>query len=126
VSGAAWAKAGAQRLTFWLNADGEEQGNRLVLRANYRQSDGTTRDESFHRARAAAQHELAPRGDSSVRYRNENGPLLPRLSGVYLLQFVQRGTGIRASSPSINFKSRARVCRWAVPLGWELQRTSGR
>jgi hypothetical protein len=24
--------------------------------------------------------------------RNENGPLLPRLSGVYLLQFVQRGT----------------------------------
>lgn len=92
VSGAAWAKAGAQRLTFWLNADGEEQGTELVLRANYRQSDGTTRDESFTvpvRLRNTSWRRVViPLSD----IRNENGPLLPRLSGVYLLQFVQRGT----------------------------------
>jgi hypothetical protein len=92
VSGAAWAKAGAQRLTFWLNADGEEQGTELVLRANYRQSDGTTRDESFAvpvRLRNTSWRRVViPLAD----IKNENGPLLPRLSGVYLLQFVQRGT----------------------------------
>jgi hypothetical protein len=92
VSGAAWARAGAQRLTFWLNADGEEQGTELVLRANYRQSDGTTREESFTvpvRLRNTSWRRVViPLSD----IRNENGALLPRLSGVYLLQFVQRGT----------------------------------
>jgi hypothetical protein len=83
---------GAQSLSFWLNAGGDEKGVDLVLRANYRGEDGTSREESF-----VVPVRLDSRSWRRVviplaEVKNANGPLLPRVSGVYLLQFVQRGT----------------------------------
>jgi hypothetical protein len=92
VDGFRWAEIGAQRLTFWLNADGAETGTELVLRTLTKNSAGKAVEESF----------TVPIRLSTKRWRrvvvplsnfkNQNGPLLPRLHRVYLLQFVQRGS----------------------------------
>src|SRR4028119_958979 len=83
VNGADWVKIGAQRLTFWLNADGELQGTELVLR---------TRTEAFYipvRLNIKTGRRVSiPLQD----IKNDKGPLLARLSQVYLIQFVQRGS----------------------------------
>lgn len=89
VNGARWAKIGARSLTFWLNADGAAQGTELVLRARY---PGAAQDESFS-IPIALNHKSWKRVVIPLaNFKNASGPLLPRLSGVYLLQFVQRGS----------------------------------
>jgi hypothetical protein len=92
VNGADWAKIGAQKLTFWLNADGEFQGTELVLRGKYRDSKGVSREEAFYlpiRLNVKKWRQVAiPLRET----KNANGPLLSRLHGIYLIQFVQRGT----------------------------------
>ena len=93
VDGAQWAKIGARSLTFWISGDGAATGTELVLRARYaNENGGAPRDESF-----AVPVKLVNRSWRRVviplsDFRNASGPLLPRISGVYLLQFVQRGT----------------------------------
>jgi hypothetical protein len=83
VKGANWADMGAQRLTFWLNADGEPQGTELVLR---------TPTEAFYipvRLNVKNWRRVSiPLED----IKNDKGPLLSRLNAVYLVQFVQRGS----------------------------------
>lgn len=92
VSGARWAQMGAKRLTFWLNADGAEQGTELLLRARVRGSDGAFRDELYSvplRLRNKSWRRVVVPLDD---LKNQNGPLLPNLQGLYLLQFAQRGS----------------------------------
>lgn len=93
VDGAQWAKIGARSLTFWISGDGAATGTELVLRARYAGENGAApRDESFavpvRLLNRSWRRVVIPLSD----FRNASGPLLPRLSGVYLLQFVQRGT----------------------------------
>ncbi|HEX8835038.1 MAG TPA: hypothetical protein VF719_12595, partial [Abditibacteriaceae bacterium] len=92
INGSSWAKIGAQRLTFWLNADGAQQGTDLVLRGTYKDSTGVDRDEAFTipvRLNVRSwRRVVVPLAD----IKNANGTLLSRLNNIYLLQFVQRGS----------------------------------
>src|SRR5688572_15087459 len=47
VRGAEWSKAGAQRLTFWINAGGNKPGVELVLRGRVPLGGGKFRDEVY-------------------------------------------------------------------------------
>ncbi|MBV9868340.1 MAG: hypothetical protein JO316_23545 [Abitibacteriaceae bacterium] len=102
VDGARWAQIGAQRLTFWLNAGGEQLGVGLVLRGRYQGADGTPHEEVFElpvdlKTKLPAPVKLTVKHWRKVvipltDFHSARGPLPPRLSGVYLLQFVQRGS----------------------------------
>lgn len=90
TNGAEWAKIGAQRLTFWLNADGAQQGTQLVLRGRYNSGSGM-KEESFIvpvRLNARAWRRVSI---PLAEIKNANGSLLSRLHNIYLLQFVQSG-----------------------------------
>lgn len=86
VEGAKWADIGAQRLTFWLNAGGENDGTQLVLRART----ATGADEAWTIPVRLNVRQWRRVVVPLVEIKNERGPLLPRLRDVYLLQFVQR------------------------------------
>lgn len=88
VDGAQWAAIGAQRLTFWLNAGGENEGTQLVLRA--RNTGGTEEAWTIPvRLNVRSWRRVVV---PLAEIKNERGPLLPRLKDVYLIQFVQRQT----------------------------------
>ena len=92
VDGKEWAKIGAQTLSFYLSSSGSEQGFEVLLRGRFFGADGLAKEEKF---------QLSKRVDLDRRprlvtiplsdFRSENGPLAPRLAGVYLLQVVQVG-----------------------------------
>ncbi|HVF10665.1 MAG TPA: hypothetical protein VNA16_07675, partial [Abditibacteriaceae bacterium] len=94
INGAQWAKIGAQRLTFWLNAGGEEEGVELVLRGRYRSADGSTREEAFKLPKPIRldlrqwRKVVIPLSD----FKSDRGLLPARMSGLYLIQFVQTGS----------------------------------
>ncbi|MDF2439924.1 MAG: hypothetical protein JWN98_908 [Abditibacteriota bacterium] len=103
VNGNEWGKIGARVLRFWLNAGGDSPGVELMLRGSYRQSDGSLRDEVFELPidpvtkrpktilldKKQWREVAIPLSD----FHDRNGRTLPgRVSGIYLLQFVQRGT----------------------------------
>ena len=97
VDGAKWAQIGAQRLTFWLSGSGEEQYTEMRLRSRYLAPDGTTREEIFDLPAQKLGIRLNTRQWRKVviplsDFRSPNGALPPRMSGVYLFQFMQRGT----------------------------------
>jgi hypothetical protein len=93
VNGAQWAKIGAQRITFWINADGATQDTNLVLRASLPGANGARREEVWTipvRLREKRWRKVViPLG----KVERESGkPLLSRLGNIYLVQFVQSGT----------------------------------
>ncbi|HEX8551360.1 MAG TPA: hypothetical protein VF681_07365 [Abditibacteriaceae bacterium] len=88
VDGAAWASVGAKRLTFYLNAGGEEQGTELVLRARGANGGETAWTIPVRLNVRSWRRVTIPLAD----IKNAQGALLPRLKDVYLLQFVQRKT----------------------------------
>lgn len=103
VSGNEWGKIGARVLKFWINAGGDAPGVELMLRGSYRQSDGSPRDEVFELPidpltkrpktilldKKQWREVAIPLSD----FHDRNGRTLPgRVSGIYLLQFVQRGS----------------------------------
>lgn len=89
VSGKAWAEIGAQRLTFYLNAGGNETGFNLQLR---RVVSGQN-DEVFKLPKPVRLDQLSwrkvviPLKD----FKSSKGALIDRLNGVYLLQVVMTG-----------------------------------
>ncbi|MDQ3814019.1 MAG: hypothetical protein M3347_08710, partial [Armatimonadota bacterium] len=98
VDGPRWARMGAQRLTFWLSGSGEEdQYTKLRLRGRYLATDGTPREEVFDLPTEKLGIRLNTRQWRKVviplsDFRSPNGPLPSRMSGLYLLQFMQDGT----------------------------------
>jgi len=92
VSGARWVQMGARRLTFWLNGDGAQAGTELLLRARVKGADGAARDELYsvplRLQNKSWRRVVVPLAD----LQNANGPLLPNMAGVYLMQFAQRGS----------------------------------
>jgi len=90
VSGKDWAQIGAQRLTFYLNAGGNEVGFNIQLR---RAVNGQN-DEVFKLPKPVRLDQLnwrkvvIPLKD----FKSSNGSLINRLNGVYLLQIVMTGT----------------------------------
>lgn len=95
IDGAKWAQSGAQSLTFWLSAGGEDKGAEVVLRGHYRAADGSMKEDVYRlpqEVKLSVKHwrqVVIPLGDFKGA---QAGPVLPRLDGVYLLQFIQRGT----------------------------------
>lgn len=101
VDGKKWAQIGATTLKFYLNAGGEKEGVDLVLRGRTKQADGSFRDEAFRLPLNADKKPTPVRLDLPgwrevaiplSGFTDANGPILGRLNGVYLLQFVQSGT----------------------------------
>ncbi len=103
ISGAAWARVGARSLKFYINAGGDVPGVELMLRGSYRQPDGSTRDEVFQLPNDPQTKRPKPVRLDIKSWRDVSIPLqdfrdskgrtaLSRLNGLYLLQFVQRGT----------------------------------
>lgn len=103
VNGNEWGKIGARVLKFWINAGGDSPGVELMLRGSFRQSDGSPRDEVFELPldpltkrpktilldKKQWREVAIPLSD----FHDRAGRTLPgRLSGIYLLQFVQRGS----------------------------------
>ncbi len=93
VTGSAWAKIGAQRLSFWINGGGNESGVDLILRGTYKNAAGQNADVAFTlpgpiRLRDKTWRRVViPLSDFKA---SDNGPLASRLDGIYLLQFAQR------------------------------------
>jgi len=89
ISGKAWAESGAQRLTFYINAGGNEQGFEIQLR---RLVSGQN-DEVFKLPKPVRLDQrnwrkvVIPLSD----FKSSKGSLPGRLSNVYLLQIVMRG-----------------------------------
>ncbi len=102
INGRDWAKIGATSLKFWLNADGQSPGVDLLLRGTARNADGSTRDVAYQptdpQSKQPVPVKLSTRHWREVaipleRFRDKDGAsALRNLSGLYLLQFVQRGT----------------------------------
>jgi hypothetical protein len=95
VDGAAWAKLGAERLTFWLDAGGETPGVSLQLRGRYPGPNGTSTEIVFSLPRPIRldltrwRRVVIPLSD----FKGPKGQTLEgRLGGLYLLQFLQTGT----------------------------------
>lgn len=93
VDGKAWANAGAQSLTFWLNAGGETKGFDVILRGRSYDKNGAVIDEKFV-LNGNKKVELDRRAWRLVtiplsEFRSERGTLPGRLSSLYLLQFAQ-------------------------------------
>jgi hypothetical protein len=89
VNGAQWAKIGAQRLTFFINADGALQGTELVLRLPCPAPTAKSWNIPVRLNVKQWREVTIPLAE----IKNAAGtPLLSRLNNVYLLQFVQRGT----------------------------------
>ena len=94
VDGAQWAKMGAQYLRFWFEAGGEAVGTDVILRGQIRGTDGVLHEEVYK----LPQHvKLSVKKWREVSipladFKSADGALLPRLSGVYLLQFAQLGS----------------------------------
>lgn len=90
VSGKAWAEIGAQRLTFYLNAGGNEEGFNIQLR---RVVDGQL-DEVFKLPKPVRLDQanwrkvVIPLSD----FKSSKGALINRLNGVYLLQVTMLGS----------------------------------
>lgn len=89
VDGAAWAKIGANRLTFWISGGGAAPGVSLQLRAKNAGSDLTFSLPKPVRLDVTNWRRVAiPLSD----FRGPRGETLaPRLSAVYSLQFAQSG-----------------------------------
>jgi hypothetical protein len=103
VRGAEWAKIGARSLRFWLNADGQTPGVELMLRATARNADGSTRDVVYElpvdpATKKPKTIKLTTKSWRQVAiplsdFRDKSGNGVARnLGGLYLLQFVQRGS----------------------------------
>jgi hypothetical protein len=90
VSGKAWAEIGAQRLTFYLNAGGNEEGFNIQLRRVVKGQN----DEVFKLPKPVRLDQLSwrkvviPLRD----FKSSKGVLTDRLDGVYLLQVVMTGS----------------------------------
>ncbi len=102
ISGGQWAKFGARSIKFWLDAGGQTPGVDLLLRGTARNEDGSTRDVAYQPTDAKTREpmpvKLSTKSWREVaipleRFRDKDGAsALSNLSGLYLLQFVQRGT----------------------------------
>lgn len=94
IDGSAWAKAGVQRLTFWINAGGNTPGVEMVLRGRVPLGDGKFRDEVYQLPKPIRldtpnwRKVVIPITD----FKGPAGAVTNRLSNIYLLQFVQSGT----------------------------------
>ncbi len=90
VDGAAWARIGANRLTFYMSGSGNKEGVLLQLRAKNAGSDLTfslpkpiwLEVKKWRRVAIPFSDFKGPKGET----------LAPRLNTVYLLQFQQSGT----------------------------------
>jgi hypothetical protein len=90
VDGAAWAKSGAGRLSFWLNGSGDTQGVALQLRGKVGQDDVVfslpypvrLTETKWRQVVVPFSEFKGPKGEA----------LTPNLKNVYLLQFSQSGT----------------------------------
>jgi len=91
VDGASWAKIGARQLTFFLNAGGNANGVEIIIRKT-----GKGMDEVFRlpwpvRLDVKKWRKVAiPLSD--FKSDKDKAALPSRLNGVYLLQFVMRGS----------------------------------
>ncbi|MEO6908568.1 MAG: carbohydrate binding domain-containing protein [Abditibacteriaceae bacterium] len=90
VSGKAWAEIGAQRLTFYLNAGGNNVGFNIQLRRVVSGQD----DEVFKLPKAVRldQHSWRKVVIPLTDFKSSSGALIDRLNGVYLFQIVMTGT----------------------------------
>lgn len=90
VDGPAWAKIGANRLTFWMSGGGNKTGVILQLRAK-----NANRDLTFSLPKPV-RLDLARWRRVAIPLSDFKGPagetLAPRLNSVYLLQFQQSGS----------------------------------
>jgi len=94
VDGAAWAKAGTQRLSFWINAGGNKPGVALVLRARVPQGNGKFNEVVYQLPKPIRLDErnwrkvVIPIAD----FKSPAGAITKYMSNIYLLQFVQTDT----------------------------------
>ena len=93
IDGKAWTSAGAQTLSFWLNAGGETKGFDVILRGRSYDKSGALVDEKFVLP-ANKKVDLDRRAWRQVtiplsEFRSEKGTLPARMAGLYLLQFAQ-------------------------------------
>jgi len=95
ISGADWAKVGAERITFWLQAGGDSPGVNLLLRGTYKKPDGTPYEIVFALPRPV-RLDIQRWRKVVIPLTDFRGPgketLDGRLSGLYALQFSQAGT----------------------------------
>ncbi len=91
VDGKAWAAAGAQSLTFWLNAGGETKGFEVILRGHVYDKNGALVDEKFVLSKKVDLDRRAWRQVTIPlsEFRSDKGTLPSRMAGLYLLQFAQ-------------------------------------
>jgi hypothetical protein len=91
IDGKAWATAGAQNLSFWLNAGGETKGFDVILRGRTYDGNGALVEEKFVVSKKVDLDRRAWRQVSIPlsEFRSERGTLPSRMAGLYLLQFAQ-------------------------------------
>ena len=103
IGGAEWAKVGARTINFWINADGETPGIEIMLRGTGRNPDGSTRDITYELpidplTKKPKTVKLDTRSWRQVAipladFRDDkDNQAIKNLAGVYLLQFVERGS----------------------------------
>ena len=83
IEGKAWAAAGAQNLTFWLNAGGETKGFDVILRGRTYDASGAPVEEKFVVSKKVELDRRAWRQVSIplAEFRSERGTLPPRRAG---------------------------------------------
>jgi hypothetical protein len=102
INGKDWAKIGARSIRFFLDADGQTPGVGILLRGTARNPDGSTRDVVYEpldpKTKKPVPVRLSTKSWRQVvvplsSFRDPKGAsVLSNLGGLYLLQFVQRGT----------------------------------
>jgi hypothetical protein len=91
VDGASWAKIGARSLSFYLNAGGNKEGVEVLVRRVTSASDEVFRLPWPVRLDVKKWRKVViPLTD--FKSDKDKAPLASRLGGVYLLQFVMRGS----------------------------------